>query len=363
MTHPVVSIMMPAYNAEKYIGQAIESVLAQTFQDWELLIVNDGSTDRTPEIISRYPDARIRTFHQANGGEASARNTALAHAQGEYLAFLDADDLYLPEHLQVTVAFLRAHPGWDGIYTDGWYINETGERLKPLSSRRRGPFEGDIFEEMVRASDVFGAPVCVVLRRDIITRHGFQFDPEIVIGPDWDFFVRYAEVAKFGYVNQPTCLYRIHQTNISLQTRGKTRLLHLARCREKAIKLNRFKECSLSTRVFVFYDLLVNLLTGFPARQSDITRWPEFLALPTKEQARLLRLMAREALFRDEENSRVGEWLRQSLARNPADLNSVVLNIAYSLAPQLCRALIRFKSLSQRRARENSPFGNLTQAG
>jgi glycosyltransferase involved in cell wall biosynthesis len=360
MTPPVVSIMMPAYNADKVIGEAINSVLAQTFQNWELLIVNDGSTDRTPEIIAGHSDPRIKAYHQVNGGEASARNIALEHVRGEYLAFLDADDVYLPGHLEVAVRYLQAHPDYDGVYSDGYYIDETGKRLKPLSSRRRGPFEGDIFEEMVRASDVFGAPVCVVLRNDVITRNSLKFDTEIVIGPDWDFFTRYAEVGSFGYLSQTTCLYRIHQTNISIRTSAQKRLLHLARCREKAIKLRRFNECSLQTRVFVFYDLLINLLALFLERQAEVTQWVEFQNLPNNEQARLFRLMASDALFNGVEHSRIGEWLHQSYMLNPADFISVVLNATYRINPQLCRSLIKIKSSARRKTIDTSPFGNLT---
>lgn len=94
MSSPTVSIIMPAYNVQQYIGLAIESVLAQRFVDWELVIVNDGSKDNTRDVIARYTDARITCIDQQNGGEAAARNTALDHLQGDYIAFLDADDFY-----------------------------------------------------------------------------------------------------------------------------------------------------------------------------------------------------------------------------------------------------------------------------
>lgn len=110
-----VSVMMPAHNAEAFIGQAIESVLAQSYLHWELVIVEDGSSDRTAEIFLEYADPRIRVVRQENGGEASARNTALKNVQGEFLAFLDADDLYLPNHLEVAVEYLLSHPKADGV--------------------------------------------------------------------------------------------------------------------------------------------------------------------------------------------------------------------------------------------------------
>jgi glycosyltransferase involved in cell wall biosynthesis len=197
---------MPAYNAEAYIGQAIESVLAQSYQRWELVVVDDGSIDGTGRIASRYGDSRIRLIRQDNQGEAAARNTALSNIQGEYLAFLDADDLYLPHHLDTTVGYLQAQSKAEGVYTDGYYIDQMGSQLQTLSSRRRGPFEGNLFEEVLYGSDVFGPPTCVVLRNQLIESHGLKFDEEIVIGPDWDFFAKYAELGDFGYIEQKTCL-------------------------------------------------------------------------------------------------------------------------------------------------------------
>ena len=102
MKTPLVSVLMPAYDAEQFIAEAIESVLAQRYQEWEMIIVNDGSTDGTEGIITRYSDPRIKLISQENAGEASARNTALKHINGEYVAFLDADDFLLANHLEVT---------------------------------------------------------------------------------------------------------------------------------------------------------------------------------------------------------------------------------------------------------------------
>ncbi len=352
--------MMPAYNAERFIGLAIESALVQTYPYWELIIVNDGSTDQTAQIAAKYNDPRIKIYHHANGGEAAARNTALQYLNGEYIAFLDADDIFLPDHLETAVSFLQTHKDYDGVYTDGYYCDIDGIRLQTLSSRRRGPFEGDIFEEMVRASDVFGAPVCVVLRREIVAKHELWFDTGIVIGPDWDFLTRYSEVGKFGYILQTTCLYRVHQTNISLRTDSQRRALYLAKCRENAIQLTRFKTCSLATREFVFYDLLVNLLTGFPDRQLLITEGDEFRRLPAGSQARLFRLMANKALLGDVENSSfIKECFRLSRELNPSDKRSTFLYMLYQFNPKLCKTLLKARATAQKEPVYNSPFGNL----
>jgi glycosyltransferase involved in cell wall biosynthesis len=341
----LVSIMMPAYNAENYIQTAIDSVIAQTYQDWELIIINDGSTDKTRELAEAYTDPRIRVFDQENGGESTARNNAISKMQGQWVAFLDADDLYLPDHLSLTIEYLLSHPERDAVYTDGLHIDQQGNRLKSLSSRRRGPFEGRIYEEVVRASDVFGPPMCTVLRRSIITDHNLKYDKRIVIGPDWDFFTKYSDFANFGYIDQKTCLYRVHTTNITVQVDLKKRAAYLAICRENAIKMESFNQCQSQTRVDVFYDLLVNLLPEFPTRQAEITQWNEFNALPTEEQSRLFRLMASKAILDGNFHTNIRKWLSHSRELDPTNQRSKWLYHLFKLNPYLCKMFLQTRNL------------------
>lgn len=357
----LVSIMMPAYNAEQYIAQAIDSVLAQTYQDWELIIVNDGSLDRTPAILMEYTDPRIRVIHQSNGGESIARNTALRHMRGEFVAFLDADDAYLEVHLELGIAYLIAHPDYAGVYSDGYHFDSDGNRLDTLSSNRRGPFEGFIFGEVVRASDVFGPPICAILRRDLIERFHIEYDSEIVIGPDWDFFIQFSELGKFGYITDKTCLYRVHQTNITVRTKVDLRRRSLARCREKAIKLDAFSGLPEQIRSAVFYDLLINQLIGKPKRQNEIVQWPEFLNLSTNEQARLLRLMASKSILIGFGNDLIKEWLQKSLSLNPQNRRGVILSSLYRIHPKVCQLFLYVRSLFEHENGRSSPFGQLNQ--
>lgn len=356
---PVVSIIMPAYNAEKYISHAVDSARAQSYSDWELVIVDDGSTDRTPQILAGYADARIRVYHQPNSGESAARNAALDHARGKYLSFLDADDVFLPNHVENAIDYFQTHPECDGLYCDGWYIKEDGMRLKPLSARRRGPFEGDIFEQVMRSSDVFGAPLCIFLSLQEISRRQICFDSQIIIGPDWDFLIRYAEKANFGYSSAKTCLYRVHTTNISITTGSDKRNLSLARCREKAIRMARFDECSDEVRAFVFYDLLINLLRGKFQRQAGILEWPEFQALPRAERARLLRLMASDALMSPDGRRFASDWLRLARMVNPADHKATLLEWLFHLTPGLCGFLLSIRKGRKLEGTTTSPFADL----
>jgi len=114
---PIVSIVLPTYNRADVIGRAIASVRAQTFTDWELLIVDDGSTDGTPDAVAGLDD-RIRLLRQENGGTYVARNNGLAHARGRYITFLDSDDEWLPHFLELTVGFLGAYPDAHFVTTE-----------------------------------------------------------------------------------------------------------------------------------------------------------------------------------------------------------------------------------------------------
>ncbi len=356
METELVSIIMPAYNGEKYIRHAIESVSTQTYTRWELIIVDDGSTDLTARIAEEYLDSRIKLIRQRNSGEAAARNTALNHAKGEFVAFLDADDLYLPDHLETGVGYLMQSPHTDAVYADGFYIDAVGNRLQTLSSRRRGPFSGNIFEEVVYSSNVFGPPACVILRIKPIRDNGLRFDENIIIGPDWDFFIKYASVATFGFVGKSTCLYRLHTTNISIRVGLEKRALELAKVRLNSVKMENFRTCSIRTRIAVFYDLLVILLLGFPERQAEIVAMPEFTALPDDEQSRLLRLMASKAQLFGKNSTHVRDWLDKSRQLNPGDWASGVLWILYQIHPRLCTMLLRIKDFRQVDPRIVSPY-------
>ena len=351
MSSPTVSIIMPAYNVQQYIGLAIESVLAQRFVDWELVIVNDGSKDNTRDVIARYTDPRITCIDQQNGGEAAARNTALDHIQGDYIAFLDADDFYRNDHLELTIGYLQQHAEKDAVYTDGVHIDPQGKQLMSLSSRRRGPFEGDLFEQIIRASDVFGPPGCVVVRAAPIQHAHLRFDTGIGYGTDWDFWARFSATAQFGYVNEATYFYRIHPTNLTLSTDTQKRFLAWSKCRSRAIKMGEFNTCSLDAREAIFYDLLVVLLNGKPDEQGRVVLWPEFKELPVFTQAKLLRLMASKAVAATGGSPYVKEWFELSRKLNPSDWRGRMLFVLYKFSPGLCHRMLNIKSM----ARPNKP--------
>ena len=129
MIDGLVSIIMPSWNTEKFIGKSIQSVLDQTYQNWELLIVDDCSTDRTDEVVASFVDARIKYFkNEKNSGAALTRNYAMREAQGEWIAFLDSDDLWMPEKLEKQVHFMKSN-GYVLSYTEYEKIDEEDKKL------------------------------------------------------------------------------------------------------------------------------------------------------------------------------------------------------------------------------------------
>ena len=123
---PTISVIMPAFNAAPHIGQSIQSVLAQTFDDWDLIVVDDGSTDETATVAGSFSDSRIRCLRRENGGQAAARNTGIVNTQGEFIAFLDADDLWLPEKLDRQIEVARRTSA-DVVYCDGYVFFDNGD--------------------------------------------------------------------------------------------------------------------------------------------------------------------------------------------------------------------------------------------
>lgn len=353
----LVSIMMPAYNAEKFIRAAIKSVLSQTYPLWELILVNDGSTDQTEKITKEFTDHRIRLFHQENAGEASARNYALTKIQGEFLAFLDADDYFHPSFLALMVSYLNQHPEKDAVYCDGYYIDTNDKALSSLSTFRRGPFEGDLFEQLVRASDVFGPPMTVMLRSEKVLSSNIRFDPRIVIGPDWDFFTQLSQFIIFGYLNQQLCFYRVHQTNITL-TAGNARKNHsLALCRLKMIDLPRFNDCKEEIRVYVFYDLMVNLSYEDLNSIESLLSHPSFNGLSPCEQSRLIRLTVIKQIFlHPDRKATLKKWLRKATSLCPKDKKTNFVRLFYSISPTIFHLLVNLRETLRPKNGPASPF-------
>jgi glycosyltransferase involved in cell wall biosynthesis len=206
-----VSVIVITYNRSKLVGAAITSVLNQTFQDFELIVVDDASTDDTAEVLQTFNDQRIRYIrHETNRREAAARNTGIQNSKSEYIAFLDDDDEWLPEKLQKQVNLLDSRPTIVGVvYTGSFQIDRaTGKRLLHIVPRRRG----NVFQDILIQNWVTLSTVLV--RRACFDEVGL-FDESIPFGLDYDMWIRISREFQFEYIADPLVNYYVHNNKLS----------------------------------------------------------------------------------------------------------------------------------------------------
>ena len=341
----LVSIALAAYNVERIISASIESVLAQTYSDWELIIVNDGSSDQTAIQAARYSDSRIKLIHQSKCGEATAYNTALRHLRGEYIAFLSPGDVFLPQHLELGVAEILTYPVFDGLLTEGVIRDEKGNFSRLLADQFHFPDDGYIFGEVIKSKHGFGSATGILLRRSLVTRFQLQFDPDIQEYSLWDFLIQFSELGRFGFIRQPTYHSSKKISKVSQNSSGPQLALSLARCCEKAIKLDAFPKLEEATRSQVFYELLVIHLVGYLHHQDQVTLGNEFSGLSVAEQARLLRLIAYSGLIYDKNNQYTEKWLARAKELYPADRQSAYQVSLLRFNPWLFRMSLHLRHL------------------
>jgi len=206
---PRVSVLMPVYNAERDLRPAIDSVLGQTFGDFEFLIVDDGSSDRSLAIVSGYRDPRIRVLPLERSGFAAALDHGLDEARGELVARMDADDVCLPDRLALQVAFMDAHPQ---IGISGTYVRT----LTPGVPSRRWTFPTD--PAVLRVGLLFEpglAHPTAISRRAWLDRHGLRYDASYPRVEDWDLWRRAAEHFDLGNLPRVLLEYRVHESRMS----------------------------------------------------------------------------------------------------------------------------------------------------
>ncbi|MFA5772802.1 MAG: glycosyltransferase family A protein [Thermoplasmata archaeon] len=200
----VVSILIPAYNYGHYIPETIESILNQTYRNFEIIIVDDGSTDDTANVINKYAaiyPEKIRYFHQKNQGPQIALNTAYNHSKGEYIFFLGADDKVIKDGLEIFVDFLKNHPEYGAVAGD---IYHSG--IENCIVMFPAPTNVNLLKE-----SIFLTPL---IRRSVIEKmvesDGHFFDPDLKYAEDWDLAIRLFETTKIGKIDAITLVYRKH---------------------------------------------------------------------------------------------------------------------------------------------------------
>ena len=228
---PKVSVLIPAYNAMNYLPETVDSVLAQTFTDFEIIIVNDGSKDDIEAWHSSLTDPRIKLFSQSNQGKSVAVNKGISLSQGKYIAFLDAYDLWEVSKLEKQVCCLDSHPEVGLVYTWTAYIDETG---KPTGRVLAPNSEGSVWKSLI-VQNFLACGSNPMVRRFCFDVVGV-FSPELPPAEDWDMWLRIASHYRFAVLKQPLVCYRKHAANISskLHLMQKSSTLALERALQSA---------------------------------------------------------------------------------------------------------------------------------
>lgn len=225
-----VSVALPCYNMRAFVGEAVESVLAQTHQDWELLVVDDGSTDGSSDVVSKYNDPRVRLIRQDNQGLSAARNTALGAASGEYVCFLDADDRYAPAFIETCLALLAPEPDAIAALTAARFFDHaTGETLQIQQ-----PKPDDALRRLLEfRGPVVCSPGAILLRRETADETGI-FDTAYRHSEDWDYWTRLAARGRFIATDKIGVEVRAHAGQMSRNIDAFAKYMRLGFAKAKA---------------------------------------------------------------------------------------------------------------------------------
>jgi glycosyltransferase involved in cell wall biosynthesis len=251
---PNVSVIMPCYNHARYVKEAVEGILAQTFGDLELIITDDCSKDNSPGIIHEYEkkDPRvIGIYHRKNEGEGKSRNDAMAKSSGKFIAFCDSDDIWENEKLETQLPFFKKFENIDAIHSDSIIIDEnstaTGKRFSSLFQKGMR-LTGDLFNQLC-LRNVINVPT-VILRRKCLSDAGW-FEEDFRYLADWIYWIRVARKNTFFYIDEPLARYRVHSQSTSRDSTG------FMRCRIKGLNLilNSFPEIPDEIKSTMFYSM------------------------------------------------------------------------------------------------------------
>ena len=227
----LVSIIMPVYNGQLYIIESIESVLAQTYENWELIIVNDGSTDKTEEIIFKFQNLsnKVKYFYKVNEGQVKATNFGILKSNGEYVAFLDSDDLWENDKLNRQINFILKNKNVDFLYSKYNSIDENGNLLCTNNSHDSLNHYKDLLKRC------FIGRLTVIVKKSILIELNL-FDEFLHSTDDWDMWIRISEKFKLSFLDEVVASYRIHPQSMSKNLYNQ--LLNVSKVYSKHVYLN-----------------------------------------------------------------------------------------------------------------------------
>lgn len=256
---PMVTVLMSVYNGGRYLREAMESILTQTFTDFEFVIIDDGSTDDSRDIIHSYPDNRIRLIsHESNQGLVAALNNGLKNSRGRYIARMDADDISLPERLQKQVDFMETHPEIGASGT--WFITFGKENHKEWLP---------ITPDEIKCHLLFHSPLAhpsIIMRKSVLLEQGFHYDGTYKHAEDYHLWIELSRKTQLANMPEALLYYRVHEEQITIQKNQEQSAI------TALIQVNQLRSMGIEPNVQEFH-------VHFFLSRNQITQSPEFLSL------------------------------------------------------------------------------------
>jgi glycosyltransferase involved in cell wall biosynthesis len=295
-----VSVIIPCYNCADTLHIAVDSVLAQQDASPRIVLIDDGSSDATPELMrtlqARHPD-RIITDFQRNQGPAAARNRAIKSVNSDYIAFLDSDDYWPPDKLRTQIEFMQRHPNIGLTHTAAFKIDAGGKQFQVMQIDRA--YDGKCFAKLLEINGVITSTVC--MRREVVAQCGL-FDESLATRSDWEYWVRVAHDFEFGLLPETLCYYRVHDGNIS------NRLDQTCADHKKILMLNQARyggHAAMATRFdqawFIFHSRYAIRFAASGRYRAAMREWRDAARLRPLDMALhygMARAIARAALKR-----------------------------------------------------------------
>jgi len=233
---PSVSIIMNCFNGETYLKESIDSILSQTYKNWELIFWDNKSQDKSAEIFKGYEDKRFKYFYATEHTTLyKARNLAIEKARGDYIAFLDTDDLWDENKLELQMHYF-SNPEVGVVYSNCWILKKS--KKKKLYVKKMLPC-GEIFEQLIDSYNV--GILTVVMRKTSYLKLIKKFDERFWIAGDFDLFMRLSKICLFEAIQKPLASYRLHDNNLSRLSKGKELVEFEIWLKENKLNLNEFQ--------------------------------------------------------------------------------------------------------------------------
>lgn len=209
-----VDIIIPTYNGMPWLASTLESVLAQSYEDIKVYIIDDGSSDGTADYVRSINDSRIAYLRKPNGGVSSARNFGIRHSSSPFIAFLDADDIWIPQKIEKQMKIMNTNPKVGLVYGHHYLIDEKDVVLSNLRINKRG----NIFTDLCDGNCIAGSASMALIRRNVVEELGV-FDETLINGEDWEYWLRIAKKYEVDFVPEIIASIRVHTNNAQGNTR------------------------------------------------------------------------------------------------------------------------------------------------